>query len=69
MCVVPKPILPPMPRHPHTTLLARLCLALPGCLSGGSYSFSDGAPVTGIRIQRHDRSPVQRLGDFERQGC
>ncbi|HCK5513372.1 TPA: hypothetical protein N0J71_005925, partial [Pseudomonas aeruginosa] len=56
-----KPIRPAMPRHPHTTLLLCLCLTLPGCESGRSYSLSEGAPVTGIRIQRDDRSPLQRL--------
>ncbi|HGN3224188.1 TPA: hypothetical protein ACKRQ2_004399 [Pseudomonas aeruginosa] len=64
-----KPIRPAMPRHPHTTLLLCLCLTLPGCESGRSYSLSEGAPVTGIRIQRDDRSPLQRLRDCERQGC
>lgn len=58
-----------MPRHPHTTLLLCLCLTLPGCESGRSYSLSEGVPVTGIRIQRDDRSPLQRLRDCERQGC
>ena len=57
-----------MPRHPHHPALC-LCLILPGCESGRSYSLSDGAPATGIRIQRDDRSPLQRLRDCERQGC
>lgn len=64
-----KPIRPAMPRPPHTTLLLCLCLIVPGCESGRSYSLSDGAPATGIRIQRDDRSPLQRLRDCERQGC
>ncbi|EME93025.1 hypothetical protein PALA47_00257 [Pseudomonas aeruginosa] len=55
-----------MPRHPHTTLLLCLCLILSGCESGRSYSLSDGALA---RIQRDDRSPLQRLRDCERQGC
>lgn len=33
-----KPIRPAMPRHPHTTQLLCLCLTLPGCESGRSYS-------------------------------
>lgn len=58
-----------MPRHPPPTLLLCLCPLLPGCETGRSYSLSEGAPATGIRIQRDDRSPLQRLRDCERRGC
>ena len=58
-----------MPRHPPPTLLLCLCPPLPGCETGRSYRPSEGAPATGIRTQRDDRSPLPRLRDCERQGC
>ncbi|EIU1683168.1 hypothetical protein OD800_09980 [Pseudomonas aeruginosa] len=63
-----KPTRSAMPPHPHPILLLCLCLTLLG-ETDRSYSLADGAPATGISLQRDDRSPLQRLRDCERQGC